>query len=254
MSGIRSYMIEDEEKLRKSEEERRVLEEQLEKFVCDRRINSNINENLRREKGELLEQLSLMKNKLRTSEGCKINLEEQLKDPESVGNKLELAMTLYQLRISEQKNLSELDDTKEQLVGLEDQLENSKRAVEELKNKRMELEKELKDSKRTKNELLDTKTKLRTSQAKIKELEEQLEKSEQAMNDLLENESSSQQLSEERGRDSGDSMCVICLDKPRGMILIPCGHVCVCSDCVNKLGDKCPICRKNITKKHRAYL
>lgn len=28
--------------------------------------------------------------------------------------------------------------------------------------------------------------------------------------------------------------CSICLDKPSDIVLIPCGHICMCNDCINK--------------------
>lgn len=44
--------------------------------------------------------------------------------------------------------------------------------------------------------------------------------------------------------------CVICLDKPKEVILSPCGHFCLCNSCCSKLGDnrqrKCPMCRQVI--------
>ena len=39
--------------------------------------------------------------------------------------------------------------------------------------------------------------------------------------------------------------CVVCFETPREVVLRPCNHACVCSDCRRKLG-RCPICRKRI--------
>ena len=58
-------------------------------------------------------------------------------------------------------------------------------------------------------------------------------------------------------------LCVICIDKPREIVLIPCGHMCYCVDC-SELIDKrakyeapkdknCPLCRKTITMKTKIY-
>lgn len=43
--------------------------------------------------------------------------------------------------------------------------------------------------------------------------------------------------------------CLICLSEPRNTIIMPCGHMCVCSDCgdqINKKSNNCPICRATI--------
>ena len=40
--------------------------------------------------------------------------------------------------------------------------------------------------------------------------------------------------------------CVVCSDKPRDMIFIPCGHLCCCRTCGEKVGDFCPLCRMKI--------
>ena len=37
--------------------------------------------------------------------------------------------------------------------------------------------------------------------------------------------------------------CVICLDKSVSIALQPCGHLCICQNCVKKMQNECPICR-----------
>lgn len=41
--------------------------------------------------------------------------------------------------------------------------------------------------------------------------------------------------------------CVICMSEPCNMIMVPCGHLCMCSGCsdmiATKGNGKCPICR-----------
>ena len=42
------------------------------------------------------------------------------------------------------------------------------------------------------------------------------------------------------------STCVICLVNPREIVLLDCGHVCLCMDCLERLPNtNCPICRTN---------
>ena len=48
----------------------------------------------------------------------------------------------------------------------------------------------------------------------------------------------------ENGRD-----CVICMTEPRDTTVLPCRHMCMCSDCAKMLrmqSEKCPICRTPI--------
>lgn len=43
---------------------------------------------------------------------------------------------------------------------------------------------------------------------------------------------------------ASSSTCVVCLSNPREIILLDCGHVCLCVDCLEQIRDrKCPICR-----------
>jgi len=60
------------------------------------------------------------------------------------------------------------------------------------------------------------------------------------------------------GRELPDSMqCVVCLGAEREVILLNCGHVCVCADCAEQLlqgGHQCPVCRAVIERVMPAYL
>ena len=47
--------------------------------------------------------------------------------------------------------------------------------------------------------------------------------------------------------------CVVCLSKPPQVVMIPCGHACVCRKCSRQL-DTCPICRLEIQASQRFYL
>lgn len=61
---------------------------------------------------------------------------------------------------------------------------------------------------------------------------------------------------------SGDQVpdsiqCVICLGAEREVILLNCGHVCVCADCAGELlraGHNCPVCRAVIERVMPAYV
>jgi hypothetical protein len=49
-----------------------------------------------------------------------------------------------------------------------------------------------------------------------------------------------------------DDSCVICLDQPKSVALIPCGHWCICEGCSGDV-RKCPICRKHNTGKLKIF-
>ncbi|CAG5089420.1 Similar to Mul1: Mitochondrial E3 ubiquitin protein ligase 1 (Drosophila melanogaster) [Cotesia congregata] len=51
-----------------------------------------------------------------------------------------------------------------------------------------------------------------------------------------------------------DQICVVCKENPREVILLPCGHVCLCEDCSASINDYCPGCRAVIEQKNAAYI
>lgn len=67
-------------------------------------------------------------------------------------------------------------------------------------------------------------------------------------------------LSETQPLETSDSTvsnfnCVICLSKPRELILFDCGHVCLCMDCLEKLSSPiCPVCRQSYRDFAPCYL
>ena len=47
---------------------------------------------------------------------------------------------------------------------------------------------------------------------------------------------------------------VICLTKPKSILLIPCNHLCICKVCAkHKSLRKCPICHKTVQRKREVY-
>lgn len=56
---------------------------------------------------------------------------------------------------------------------------------------------------------------------------------------------------------SEDRLCVVCVEKEKAVMLRPCNHVCLCTECsknIRLLRGMCPICRENITKTERVYI
>lgn len=51
-----------------------------------------------------------------------------------------------------------------------------------------------------------------------------------------------------------DQLCIVCRTNPREIILLPCGHVCLCEDCSDCIQIYCPVCRQIIEQKAAAYI
>lgn len=51
-----------------------------------------------------------------------------------------------------------------------------------------------------------------------------------------------------------DQLCIVCKTNPREIILLPCGHVCLCEDCSDSIKLFCPACRQKIDQKAAAYI
>lgn len=69
-----------------------------------------------------------------------------------------------------------------------------------------------------------------------------------------------EEIRKERRRKTRDvdlpesQVCVVCRQNPREIILLPCGHVCLCEDCADGIHEHCPVCRKDIEMKSAAYI
>lgn len=54
-------------------------------------------------------------------------------------------------------------------------------------------------------------------------------------------------------RSSTGSTCVVCHETDRCIVLMPCKHLCLCSECSQSVKEKCPLCRVRIESKMRVY-
>jgi hypothetical protein len=45
-----------------------------------------------------------------------------------------------------------------------------------------------------------------------------------------------------------DVVCIICCEKPKQSVFVPCGHMCCCPECAEKFINKhkCPMCKKTV--------
>jgi hypothetical protein len=62
--------------------------------------------------------------------------------------------------------------------------------------------------------------------------------------------------------DEMGTYCNICLTKPSNIVLVPCNHLCICTDCLRILKDQpnriggvqCPLCRLDIDLNHQILI
>ncbi|XP_074968517.1 E3 ubiquitin-protein ligase LRSAM1 isoform X2 [Phalacrocorax aristotelis] len=52
--------------------------------------------------------------------------------------------------------------------------------------------------------------------------------------------------------DEKKSECIVCMERETQMVFLPCGHVCCCQSCCERL-HTCPLCRKDITQRIRIF-
>lgn len=55
-----------------------------------------------------------------------------------------------------------------------------------------------------------------------------------------------------RKRETEEELCVVCMEKEKDRLFLPCNHMCCCSDCAENI-RKCPLCRVRLTRKHKVY-
>lgn len=75
--------------------------------------------------------------------------------------------------------------------------------------------------------------------------------------ELRQSLSASRRERRQRVRDTDlreDQLCVVCRTNPLEIILLPCGHVCLCEDCSDDITSDCPVCRSPIIQKAAAYI
>ncbi|EDV38877.1 uncharacterized protein Dana_GF25023 [Drosophila ananassae] len=79
-------------------------------------------------------------------------------------------------------------------------------------------------------------------------------KEEAIIRDRLETERRERRARSRPQNMSEDQLCVVCSTNPKEVILLPCGHVCLCEDCAQKISIACPVCRGNIASKAAAFI
>ena len=59
-------------------------------------------------------------------------------------------------------------------------------------------------------------------------------------------------LNSELSQEKDKTLCVVCLDNKRELLLKPCNHYCLCTDCVPAL-HKCPVCTRGIQSTEKIF-
>jgi len=65
------------------------------------------------------------------------------------------------------------------------------------------------------------------------------------------------QLLREVEREREDKLCVVCQDKEKCIMILPCRHLCICETCQEPIRthrNTCPICRRGVKQMIKAYL
>ena len=52
---------------------------------------------------------------------------------------------------------------------------------------------------------------------------------------------------------SEQRQCIVCMDRRPSVVIIPCGHLCVCQPCSSRLQQQCPVCRGAATQMVQTY-
>lgn len=87
----------------------------------------------------------------------------------------------------------------------------------------------------------------RLNQARLRRIAERRARAQDRVNDASN--------PDQQSIESNETSCVICLINPREVILLDCGHVCLCMDCLEQMpSQSCPICRENYRTFAPAYI
>lgn len=81
-----------------------------------------------------------------------------------------------------------------------------------------------------------------------------MEWDEQRLRDKLERSRAQRRALARQQVFSDEQRCVVCVDNPKEVICLPCGHVCLCENCAEKIKLNCPVCRSKIESKAAAFI
>lgn len=87
-------------------------------------------------------------------------------------------------------------------------------------------------------------------------LRKKQERDEEKLKKSLDEERQKRRAKTRRTNDTliDEQRCVVCVNNPKEVICLPCGHVCLCEDCSSKIGSYCPVCRTRIASRAAAFI
>lgn len=85
-------------------------------------------------------------------------------------------------------------------------------------------------------------------------LKKKQQRSEKLLKETLEAARKQRRANDKQKNLPDDLKCVICFENPKQVIILPCGHVCLCEECSNRILLSCPMCRKDIVSKAAAFI
>ena len=62
-----------------------------------------------------------------------------------------------------------------------------------------------------------------------------------------------ERMEHERREQERSHECVVCIERNKCIVLMPCKHLCVCELCASTCSGRCPICRAVIESEMRVY-
>jgi E3 ubiquitin-protein ligase MUL1 len=86
-----------------------------------------------------------------------------------------------------------------------------------------------------------------------REYEESLRKDRERQDSLVSQLAAVEQEITNSGSVDDERLCVICMDRHKTHIFIPCCHFCACEECAERVGLTCPKCRVIIVERRRVF-
>lgn len=85
-------------------------------------------------------------------------------------------------------------------------------------------------------------------------LKKRQERTERRIREALEKSRQQRRAQSRQKNVNDDQRCVVCVQNPKEVIILPCGHVCLCEDCSLQITNNCPVCRAKIDSKAAAFI
>ena len=83
----------------------------------------------------------------------------------------------------------------------------------------------------------------------------------QALQNTIDNDHAASSASTVSKPQDSEKMCVVCMEREKSVLLMPCLHLCICQGCTDQLiahsGRKkamCPVCRQLIKKTIKPFM